>query len=87
MVIAMKKVAESNSELTNEERNLLSVGYKNVVGTHRLSCRVLLIIEQKADGSERKRKMAKEYREEIESELKNTCHELLVRLIQSTIVL
>ena len=43
-------------------------------------------MEQKAEGSERKRQMAKEYREKIESELKNTCYELLVRLVQKTIV-
>jgi len=80
MVAAMKRVAESNSELTNEERNLLSVAYKNVIGAHRSPWRTISSIEQKAEGSERKRQMAKEYREKIESELKNTCHELLTLL-------
>ncbi|CAF1245268.1 unnamed protein product [Rotaria sordida] len=77
MAIAMKKVAESNSELTTEERNLLSVAYKNVVGAHRLSWRVISSIEQKVEGSERKQQIAKEYREIIERELKDCCHELL----------
>ncbi|CAL5396228.1 unnamed protein product [Camellia sinensis] len=35
MVDAMKKVANLDVELTVEERNLLSVGYKNVVGSRR----------------------------------------------------
>jgi len=35
MVDAMKKVAGLDVELTVEERNLLSVAYKNVVGARR----------------------------------------------------
>ena len=78
MANAMKKVTESNSELTNEERNLLSVAYKNVVGARRSSWRVISSIEQKTEGSERKQQMAKEYREKIEKELKDICQEVLV---------
>merc|ERR1711872_1159283 len=32
MAASMKAVTETGQELTNEERNLLSVAYKNVVG-------------------------------------------------------
>jgi len=80
MAGAMKKVTESNSELTNEERNLLSVAYKNVVGARRSSWRVISSIEQKTEGSERKQHMAKEYREKIEKELKDICQEVLTLL-------
>lgn len=52
-------------ELSNEERNLLSVAYKNVVGARRSSWRVISSIEQKTEGSERKQQMAKEYREKV----------------------
>jgi 14-3-3 protein epsilon len=82
MVAAMKRVAESNSELTVEERNLLSVAYKNSIGAHRVPWRTISAIEQKAESSERKRQMVKEYRKKIESELEDTCHEILVRLTQ-----
>jgi 14-3-3 protein beta/theta/zeta len=78
MANAMKKVTEANSELSNEERNLLSVAYKNVVGARRSSWRVISSIEQKTEGSERKQQMAKEYREKIEKELKDICQEVLV---------
>lgn len=78
MANAMKKVTESNNELTNEERNLLSVAYKNVVGARRSSWRVISSIEQKTEGSERKQQMSREYREKIENELKDICHEVLV---------
>jgi hypothetical protein len=79
MITAMKKVTESNNELTNEERNLLSVAYKNLVGNRRSSWRIISSIEQKADGSERKQQIVKEYREKIENELKDICHDVLVR--------
>ena len=78
MAGAMKNVTESAVELTNEERNLLSVAYKNVVGARRSSWRVISSIEQKTEGNERKQTLAKAYREKIEQELKNVCAEVLV---------
>jgi len=48
MVEYMKKVAESSQEdLSLEERNLLSVAYKNVVGARRASLRIIGSIESK----------------------------------------
>ena len=80
MVESMKRVAKIDQELTVEERNLLSVAYKNVVGARRSSWRVISSIEQKTEGSERKQQMSKEYREKIEKELKDICQEVLVIL-------
>ena len=79
MAASMKKVTEDGGdELTNEERNLLSVAYKNVVGARRSSWRVISSIEQKTEGSERKQAMAKEYREKVEKELCDICYDVLV---------
>jgi len=77
MAASMKKVTELGNELSNEERNLLSVAYKNVVGARRSSWRVISSIEQKTEGSERKQAMAKEYRDKIEKELKEICNDVL----------
>jgi len=77
MASAMKKVTETGAELTNEERNLLSVAYKNVVGARRSSWRVISSIEQKTEGSEKKQQMAREYREKVEKELKDICNDVL----------
>lgn len=49
MVDAMKKVASLDVELTVEERNLLSVAYKNVIGARRASWRIITSIEQKEE--------------------------------------
>nr|AYV89195.1 14-3-3 zeta-like protein [Tetranychus evansi] len=77
---AMKQVTETGVELSNEERNLLSVAYKNVVGARRSSWRVISSIEQKTEGSERKQQMAREYRGKVEKELIEICDEVLALL-------
>lgn len=84
MAAAMKKVTEEGETLTNEERNLLSVAYKNVVGARRSSWRVISSIEQKTESNEGKQQRAKEYRHKIEKELKEICHDVLVRFMLLT---
>lgn len=79
MAASMKAVTEQGAELTNEERNLLSVAYKNVVGARRSAWRVISSIEQKTDGGDKKLQMVKEYREKVEAELREICHDVLVR--------
>lgn len=79
MAAAMKAVTEQGHELSNEERNLLSVAYKNVVGARRSSWRVISSIEQKTERNEKKQQMGKEYREKIEAELQDICSDVLVR--------
>lgn len=49
MLDAMKVVASYDTELTVEERNLLSVAYKNVIGVRRSSWRIISSIEQKEE--------------------------------------
>uniref|UniRef100_A0A8C5PTD5 Tyrosine 3-monooxygenase/tryptophan 5-monooxygenase activation protein theta n=1 Tax=Leptobrachium leishanense TaxID=445787 RepID=A0A8C5PTD5_9ANUR len=81
MAACMKEVTEQGKELSNEERNLLSVAYKNVVGSRRSSWRVISSIEQKTEGStEKKVEMVKEYREKVECELKDICKAVLALL-------
>lgn len=80
MAACMKSVTEQGAELSNEERNLLSVASKNVVGARRSSWRVVSSIEQKTEGAEKKQQMAREYREKIETELRDICNDVLVRI-------
>lgn len=79
MADAMKKVTEMGGRLQQEERNLLSVAYKNVVGARRSSWRVISSIEAKTkdSGNERRLTIAQEYRETIEKELNQVCQTVL----------
>ena len=79
MVESMKKVAMTNSDLSVEERNLLSVAYKNVIGARRASWRIISSIEQKEEikESESKIGLIKQYRVQIEKELRDICHDIL----------
>eukprot|EP00522_Entomoneis_paludosa_P001922 CAMPEP_0172471302 /NCGR_PEP_ID=MMETSP1065-20121228/67745_1 /TAXON_ID=265537 /ORGANISM="Amphiprora paludosa, Strain CCMP125" /LENGTH=476 /DNA_ID=CAMNT_0013229397 /DNA_START=52 /DNA_END=1483 /DNA_ORIENTATION=- len=83
MVSDMKDVAKQPQELTVEERNLLSVAYKNVIGSRRASWRVVTSIEQKGDPE--KGPVVKEYREKIETELVDICNDILSIIADSLV--
>ncbi|KAJ6830708.1 14-3-3-like protein GF14-E [Iris pallida] len=87
MVDSMKKVAGLDVELTVEERNLLSVGYKNVIGARRASWRILSSIEQKeeAKGNESHVKKIREYRQKVEAELSDICTDIMAVIDQHLI--
>ena len=78
MVDAMREVARLNSDLTVEERNLLSVAYKNVIGSRRASWRIISSIEQKAEQKDpEKLPVIKKFREQIELELGDVCKDII----------
>ncbi|KAF2863618.1 14-3-3 family protein [Piedraia hortae CBS 480.64] len=87
MVGYMKEVAKMNGELSVDERNLLSVAYKNVVGTRRASWRIISSIEQKEEtkGSEKHVGTIRDYRQKIETELEKVCQDVLDVLDESLI--
>ncbi|KAJ8953280.1 hypothetical protein NQ318_015862, partial [Aromia moschata] len=67
MASAMKSVTETGVELSNEERNLLSVAYKNVVGARRSSWR-----DQNVNN-----KWPKNTEKKVEKELREICDDVL----------
>ena len=85
----MKAIVQNDGKpLTDEERNLLSVAYKNVVGTRRSAWRVISFLEQKTvDKNEDpvKQKLSKVYREIIEKELNDICDEV-IQLLDNNLI-
>jgi 14-3-3 protein epsilon len=83
MVKEIRKVAlevgEDTPELTVEERNLVSVAYKNVIGSQRASWRIISSVEHKEEKKNNKTRvqLCKEYRQKIENELASTCNDIL----------
>mmetsp|Transcript_12418 Transcript_12418/g.20170 ORF Transcript_12418/g.20170 Transcript_12418/m.20170 type:complete len:256 (+) Transcript_12418:86-853(+) len=87
MVEAMKRVAKLDVELTVEERNLLSVAYKNVIGARRASWRIISSIEQKEEskGSQKHVTQIRDYRTKIEQELASICRDIIQILMEHLI--
>ena len=86
MLDYMKKVAYMEQDLSIDERNLLSVAYKNTVGTRRTAWRALSSIETKEEAKSSKYlSLLKEYKERIEKELNNYCDDVLQVLDQKLI--
>lgn len=71
----MKIFAEKKNILSIEERNLLSVAYKNVVGSRRSSWRIITGINTKQPSD-----VAQEYTDLIVKELEGICKEVLVSI-------
>jgi len=75
----MKSVGGEKEELSVEERNLLSVAYKNAVGSRRASWRIISSVEQKekTKGNNEQAGFAEEYRKKVEGELQKICDDIL----------
>ena len=82
----MKQFAESNPDLGLEERNLLSVAYKNVVGARRASLRIIGSIAQKeAEKGTSRTSLVSVYKEKVAEELQTICYDILSLLDQTLI--
>ncbi|CAE8632578.1 unnamed protein product [Polarella glacialis] len=83
----MKNVGDEGSELSVEERNLLSVAYKNAVGSRRAAWRIITSISQKetSKGNADNAAYAKEYCGKVESELQKICDTIL-QLLESNLI-
>ncbi|KAF9923593.1 hypothetical protein FBU30_006394 [Linnemannia zychae] len=78
MVAHMKDITKHHVPLSLEERNLLSVAFKNLIGARRAAWRIVSSIEEKekADKRENRVENLKVYRAKIEKELNETCSEI-----------
>jgi 14-3-3 protein epsilon len=87
MATKMDEVGKSGSELSTEERNLLSVAYKNAVGSRRAAWRIISSVEQKENskGNKDNAEWAKEYRQQVEKELDSICGQILL-LLKDTLI-
>jgi len=73
MVTYMKQLTSLGEKLTDEQRNLLSVAFKNVVGVRRSAWRIISNFEAK----DKESTAIEAYRIEIENELQEKCNSVL----------
>jgi 14-3-3 protein epsilon len=86
MLNYMKSVAAMEQDLSVEERNLLSVAYKNTVGSRRTAWRALSSIEQKEEAKGGKNlAILKDYKKKIEGELNTFCNDVL-QVLDKTLI-
>ena len=85
MLEFMKSVVKLGGDLSEEERNLLSVAYKNSVGSRRSAWRALSSIEERQTGDQEKSKLIADYRQKVEKELDKFCYDILA-LIDENLV-
>lgn len=93
MVNVMKELCQSHADLTNDERNLLSCAYKNVIGSRRTSWRVTKEILDVSNSSSNNSNInnteassnctttnptvIKPFLSKIEKELKDHCNDII----------
>ncbi|KAH6823392.1 general regulatory factor 8 [Perilla frutescens var. hirtella] len=72
-------VSSGGTDLSVEERNLLSVAYKNVIGSVRAAWRIVSSIEQKEEGRKNDGhvSLVKDYRSKVAAELSQVCAGIL----------
>jgi 14-3-3 protein epsilon len=87
MVDFMKAAVKSNAELSADERNLLSVAFKNVIGTRRAAWRIISSIEQKEieKGNKEHIPQIAAYRAKVEAEVDKICADLM-NLLQLNLI-
>ena len=83
----MTAVSNADQELSVEERNLLSVAYKNAVGSRRAAWRMISSVESKetSKGNTELAAAAAQYRAKVEKELHEICNNILSLLEKNLI--
>ena len=83
MVTFLKEImAESTEDLSVEVRNLLSVGFKNLIGSRRAAWRTVSAIEQNKKYEQYSGDCAS-YKQKIEDELSSLCDDI-IKAVQDT---
>jgi 14-3-3 protein epsilon len=75
-----------NAELSNEDRNLLSVAYKNWIGSRRTAWRAIAAIEQKEEAKGSKHlELLRKYKTKVEDEVEKISEDVVALLDASLI--
>jgi 14-3-3 protein epsilon len=79
MVRLIGQVFKQEPEITQEQRNLFSAGYKNLVASRRSSLRTINNLQrtEESSGNQRRLELLKAYRLKVEAEMNAICREVI----------
>jgi len=77
-------IKEKSANLTSDERNLLSVAFKNLISAQRTAIRTISAVEQNPKYQKHSAALA-DYKKKVEEELYTNC-DMIINLIKSDIV-
>lgn len=83
ILLCMKRAVKLNPKLESDERNLLSVAYKNIIGARRTCWRSISTLEQKEEArKENNLALIKGFKRQVEKELAEICIDVLDLLVK-----
>lgn len=86
MLTYMKQILKIDSNLSVDDRNSLSVAYKNSVGSRRTAWRVLQNLEQKETNKNNENvQLIQSYKKKVEEELDTICKEIIDEITDNLI--
>lgn len=86
MIAQIKSLLSSgNAQLTVEERNLLSIAYKNLTGTLRGSWRAIDTLEKRPGHSQKHRSLMQVQKDRIKHDLDEVCKDVVTVMEKSLI--
>lgn len=77
MVMFMRSLIESQTELTEEHRNLISIAYKNSVSQKRTAWRAITQFLLKQQQNVNYKQVTEFYKTHLENEMKTQCEEII----------
>ena len=86
MLQYMNKVLDFDQEISSEERNLLSVAYKNSVSSKRTAWRIIENLEKKENQKQQSQEqqmhlnLIKKFKKQIETELDKSCNNIIAQI-------
>jgi 14-3-3 protein epsilon len=76
MLVCMKRLVKLTPVLSLDEKNLLSVAYKNVIGNRRTPWRTVAALDGRADKSTSMAELIKQFKARLEAEIGEICTDI-----------
>jgi 14-3-3 protein epsilon len=77
MLVCMKRLVKLSPVLDADEKNLLSVAYKNVIGSRRTPWRTIAALDGRSDKTTSMAELISQFKQRLESEIGEICNDIV----------